>query len=314
MALYISIHLLFPHPPFDPEVLLTKLYIDNNEVECHTSELINRSINQSEILELRFPLNSFRVDVISTDYAAPEKTQYKFVLEGFENNWNFLHESNSIAYQQLPPGNYLLKIKSANHDGIWSNSEKILPIVIRPPWWRTKLAYLIFIVLGIAVFMVAYTIFQRFYKLRQSLQVEKKMTRFKLRFFTNLSHEFRTPLTLIINPLEELKQAQLSTEMKGLTSLAHKNARYLLGLINQILDFRTLQEKQSRLKITENHVTEFFQFPSGERPSTQQRWRLPARQTETRKRRPTLSAHSRRSTRSGPQQWQLSGERQTVRV
>jgi signal transduction histidine kinase/DNA-binding response OmpR family regulator len=171
-----------------------------------------------------------------------------------------------VKYNNLKPGNYTFKVKAANNDGVWSTSETSLKIKVLAPWWKRWYAYLAYFILIIAAMYayIRYTIL--WMDLRRKLEFEvmerekiKELNQMRLQFFTNISHEFRTPLTLISGPLESLKkQLSLDKNNQKLFDIAHKNTKVLLRLINQVMDFRKVESGSLKLNVVNDDIVTYI--------------------------------------------------------
>ena len=213
------------------------------------SSPLTKVISQTKEITLNHAQSVFTIEYVGINYNYSKKNQYAYYLEGFEKNWNYVGNNRTATYTNLEPGNYVFKVKSANADGSWSNVQLELKIQILPPWWKTFWAYLIYA--SISVFLILYfnTIYQNRFKARQAIILERektiqleKLNNKKLQFFTNISHEFRTPLTLIINPLEDiLRSRNLSREIHNKLKIVHKSSDRLSRLINELMDFNKLE-------------------------------------------------------------------------
>ena len=234
-----------------PPVEFTRFQLFNNNVEIgqKNSPLV-RSIGASEVIELTHKQSVFSIEYVALDYSNPEKIQYAFMLENFEKDWNYVHHQRKATYTNLPKGTYYFKVKSTNNEGVWVENEKVLKIKILPSFWETSLAYFLYFVLFVLLIYAVYYLTTMYSKLKNEVVIEQKVTDIKLRFFTNISHELRTPLTLILGPVENiLKSERISDSTRDQLKVVQSNADRMLRLINQILDFRKIQNKKMRLKI-----------------------------------------------------------------
>lgn len=199
------------------------------------------------------------------NYANPSHTTYQYMLEGMDNTWRITGgKGPGIAqYTNLNPGKYRLLIRAANNDNDWSATTTFL-IVIRPPWYKSLLAYIIYICSLILLF--AFFVFSMTKRTKRKIQENKekemqrqreKLDQMKFKFFTNVSHELRTPLSLIILPLEsamaELKDSPVMPKLQTM----HHNANQLLFLVNHLLDFRRLEMGGERLNLTSGDISDF---------------------------------------------------------
>lgn len=201
-------------------------------------------IDPSGHLRLASNERNITLSYAAIDFSGESSVRYSYWLEGVDHEW-IQTSRNSITWLRLPPGTHTFHLKSTNSDGLWSQEELRLIITVAPtfvesPWGRTIIG------LGlVALFLVGLFVYHRFYKLRQGLEMEREMTDIKLRFFTDVSHELRTPLTLIDGPVSEaLADESIQGKSRRHLETVQKNARHMLNLVNQILDFRKIQNNK----------------------------------------------------------------------
>jgi len=256
-----------------PIVALTDFQILNNSVpvggEIGGRVVLQNAINHTEALRLRHSENSFSFYFSCLHFAAPRQNSYKYILEGVDKDWIYKDAGERVAtYTNLSPGTYIFKVMASNSDGILCENQKEVKIVILPPWWFSKIAIFIYALL----FAVGIWFFRRYSLIKiqhknellmEHFEKEKiqELSQVKLRFFTNISHEFRTPLTLIIGPLERLIEQGASVSQQKLQEshqLMHRNASVLLRLINQLIDFRKLEQGKMKLRATNSDLIVFL--------------------------------------------------------
>ncbi|WP_282087792.1 hybrid sensor histidine kinase/response regulator transcription factor [Aquimarina algiphila] len=258
---------------YESETVITDFMISNNSVqigeEINGRILLEEPINDTKEVQLKYWENSFSFEFAALHYAAPQKNQFAYMLDGFDNNWVLTTADKRFAtYTNLEPGMYTLKVKTSNNDGVWDKTPAELRINVIPPFWRTKIAYVIYGLLGLGLLIGFWrNIVNRTTRKHQSalddLEKDKheEVQRMKLEFFTNISHEFRTPLTLIKGPLEYLQKSGSRIEESVLQEqygLMHKNTDYLLRLVNQLLDFRKMNQGKMRLVVRPSNITDFI--------------------------------------------------------
>tara|TARA_R110002126_G_scaffold291782_1_gene458025 strand:- start:48374 stop:52651 length:4278 start_codon:yes stop_codon:yes gene_type:complete len=255
------------------ETVLTKFSIFNEPVKIGENingrVILKNAINATKEIELKYSENNFSFEFSALHYAASKKNKYAYKLDGFNNDWVYTSSYNRHAtYTNLEPGSYTLKIKASNNDNLWDETPIELKINIAPPWWRTSTAqfiYLLFII-GLLLAFRRYTIIRTTKKHHLELdhfekEKNEEIQKLKLEFFTNISHEFRTPLTLIKGPLDFLlkKGDTLSQkEVNDQYDLMHKNTNYLLRLVNQLLDFRKMDHGKMTLNLSKSNIVEFL--------------------------------------------------------
>ena len=194
-----------------------------------------------------------------------DKNKYAYKLEGFDKDWNYIGNKKSATYTNLDPNEYVFKVKASNNDGLWNEKGQSIKITILPPFWKTWWAYLLYLFILIAAFYLIrkYSLLRIHEKneLKQErLEKEKieEINSLKLKLFTNISHDFRTPLTLIVGPLERmLKNKEGSNYIQKQHQTMYRNATVLLQLINQLLDFRKNESGKLKLKASQNNIVLF---------------------------------------------------------
>ncbi len=238
-----------------PPLHLTGLSLFNTEVGLGDGSPLKKSISATDELTLTYKQSVWSIEYAAIDFLNAAKIDYAFKLDGFEKDWNYVHKQRKATYTNLPPGKYVFRVRSTNAEGVWVANERTLTVHILPSFWQTGWAWLLYLLIAAMVLLVVYLIVSRYNRLQQQMQVEQQVTDFRLRFFTNISHELRTPLTLISGPVENiLKTEKLNNSMRTQLEIVHSNARRMLRLINEILDFRKIQNHKMRLKIQQ---TEF---------------------------------------------------------
>ncbi|MNX66017.1 Sensor histidine kinase TmoS [compost metagenome] len=224
-------------------------------------------ISQTKKIILRHDQSVFTIDFIATNYSFPARNEFAYYLEGFEDSWNYVGNKRSATYTNLAPGNYVFKVKAAEKNGVWSQRPLELKIEILPPWWKTSFAYLFYTLLLLAAIYFANQYYQNRFKQKQMIEFEKtkaiqieKLNNKKLQFFTNISHEFRTPLTLILNPLGDIIKnysANLPEGVLNKLQTIQKSSDRLSRLINELMDFNQLQFNKMTLQLQLIEVVSF---------------------------------------------------------
>lgn len=251
------------------KVVLTDFYIFNKSIgpneKFNGRNLLETSISKTKKLELKYYESSFSFDFAALHYAAPNKNQYKYKLEGFDENWTYANfEKRFATYTNISPGEYELRLKASNNDNLWNETYESIAITIKPPFWRTNLAYIVYFVLGV-VFLWSlrrYTLIGITEK--HNLQLEhidkeksEELHQMKLQFFTNISHEFRTPLSLIVGPMADLLKKDDNEDRRAHYLLIQKNSNYLMRLVNQLIDFRKLDQGKMKLCVAKGAMVDF---------------------------------------------------------
>ncbi len=252
---------------FKPKVLITDLQLFGKEVELGRKDnILSEVINESSQITLKPDQSVFSIQYVALNYAYAEKSQFAYKLVGLEKDWNYVKNQRSVTYRYLPPGDYTFKVKAANQDGVWFDNYASLKIKILPPLYKTWWAFLSYFLVTAA--LIYYYLLYRNKQARLKYEVkiaqmsaekEKELNERKLSFFTNISHEFRTPLTLIINPVKELLfgPEEKSSDTSSL-HIVYRNSRRLLSLVDQLLLFRKADSEADRLKIVKLNIVRLF--------------------------------------------------------
>jgi signal transduction histidine kinase/DNA-binding response OmpR family regulator len=250
-----------------PPVYITDFYLFNKPVPIGYDSLSGRSILsksliECEELELNYDDKVFSFEFAALDYHAPMKNKYAYRMEGFDKDWTYVDaDYKLITYTNLDPGKYTFRVKGSNNDGYWNEAGASLKIIIHPPWWQTSWAYLFYLL------MIGSTVYFTWKAQLKRIRTknEFKMTKFearkmhevdemKSRFFTNISHEFRTPLTLILGPATDILDSTNELKTRKNISLIRKNANRLLGLVNQLLDISKLESGNMKLQTAPQNI------------------------------------------------------------
>lgn len=238
-----------------PPVAFTDLKIFNKSVETDDQTgILKTELVATKQITLNHQQSTFTVDFAVLNFIKSDRNHYAYKLKGFENEWNYV-KTPSITYTNIPSGNYTLLAKGANNDGIWSTQNAELHIKILPPWWGTWYAYLGYLIL----FVSALYFILRIFWLRISLRKEVQLQQDKLDFFSNISHEIRTHLTLINGPVEILlKKRQEDKEIQSQLKLAKNTSDRLLDLVSELMDFRKMESGSIQLHVGQYDLVPFL--------------------------------------------------------
>lgn len=242
----------FSKSSYTPPIVFTSLKIQGVQQQLDLDDL--------EELKLKPDERNVSFQFAALDYINPSSISYAYRLKGLEEKWNEVENSRTASYINLPPGNYELQIRSTNSDGVWTDNVRKLSVIVIPTFWETYWAVLVYIILFILFTATIVYIILYIYKLRHQIYMEQQLANIKLRFFTDISHELRTPLTLITSPVGEvLEHEPLTPSARKLLTVVHNNTERMLRLVNQILDFRKIENKKMKLLLEKTDIVELLQ-------------------------------------------------------
>jgi signal transduction histidine kinase/DNA-binding response OmpR family regulator/streptogramin lyase len=241
-----------------PAVVFTDIRV-NNEPFGKAASYISRSTDD-RIDELKIPFNKavFSFTFTALEYTSSEKIQYSYYLEGWDKTWNYTGNVRTINYNNLSEGNYTLRVKSTNAEGSWNPAETTLSIIVLPPWYRSSWAYLLYFMAAAGLVYAYYRYRDHQAKLKYEIRLahinaekEKEINEKRQSFFTNVSHEFRTPLTLVINPIKDIlkKEEPALKNTQNELNTVYRNARRLLSLVDQLLLFKKAENGNDDLRV-----------------------------------------------------------------
>ncbi|MCI0693346.1 ATP-binding protein [candidate division KSB1 bacterium] len=242
-----------------PPIVLTNFIVANQEYALDSSLAVKKNIL------LTYDQNFFSIEFAALDFTAPAKNQYAYMFEGFNRDWIYSGNRRLADFTNVPPGTYTFRVKGSNNDGMWNEEGTSLRITITPPWWRTRWAYAFYII----VFTILLYGWRRFelnrVKIRNELRMQKleaqklqEIDEMKSRFFANISHEFRTPLTLILGPVEQIRAGEFKGNVQEAYGMILRNGRRLLRLINQLLDLAKLEAGRMSLQARPENIISFL--------------------------------------------------------
>lgn len=253
-----------------PLVFLKNLKLSNELATIDTPDSpLKTALNVSKELTLSHDQSFFSIEYVGVNYTRSENNQYAYFMEGFNEKWNYVGSKTNATFTNVPPGNYTFMVKAANNDGLWNETPTKLNIKILPAWWETNIAWFFYLLGPLLLIFISYRIFSVRIKEKRTLKSEREehkqleaLNSKKIQFFTNISHEFRTPLTLILNPLNDIIKSDLknlSLKTKNKLEIIHKNSNRLSRLINELMDFRKLQFNKMSVNASEIDLIPFIQ-------------------------------------------------------
>jgi signal transduction histidine kinase/ligand-binding sensor domain-containing protein/DNA-binding response OmpR family regulator len=238
-----------------PPVIITDFSVHGKHFPLDSNIVVTRQIT------LYHNEDFFSFEFAALDYTDPEKNQYAYYLEGFEDDWNYSGNRRNAFYTSVPPGDYVFRVKGSNNDGFWNEAGTSIAITILPPPWKTWWAFTLYGLAFLGIIIAVFYFYFRRQQLIHALEIEhveseklKELDQLRSRFFANISHEFRTPLTLILGPLEKiLTKSSADSEHKEL-GIARKYAQRLQNLVNQVLTISKLESGKMQLYAAETNI------------------------------------------------------------
>ena len=241
------------------DVQFTNLKVLNKIVspEMEKSSILSKSINNISKLELEYSDNTFALEFSTLNFLAQENQKYRYILEGYDPSWQEISEGNHVVYYtRVRPGNYIFKIKAANNKGEFPEEYRSMEVTIHPPIWASSIAIFFYVTIFLVLFWMSRKLLVSRIQDKNVIRFEKvqrkkseELVDVKTRFFTNISHELKTPLTLILSPTERLIAQEKDLEKLSTLKIILRNTKRLLRLTNQILDVRKMEAQKESLRI-----------------------------------------------------------------
>ena len=239
-----------------PPIVLTSFKKLNKEVE------LDSSVSYINHITLEPHENVFSFEFAALNFVNPQKNQYAYRMDGFDDDWILTDASNRDAnYTNLDPGDYTFRVKGSNNDGLWNETGASVKVTILPHWWESNLAYFVYFLLFLGA-LYKYRNFElNRLKLHQQYELEhfeanklKEIDQVKSRFFANISHEFRTPLTLILGPIRKMLTRAVDPDSQNDLNLMQRQAKHLLDLVSQLLDLSKLEAGKLNVQVSKRNI------------------------------------------------------------
>jgi signal transduction histidine kinase/ligand-binding sensor domain-containing protein/CheY-like chemotaxis protein len=252
-----------------PNLIFTDFQVFNQSLsvgdKINGRIILPKSISELQSVILKYNANVFSIEFAALNYFNPDKVKYQYTMVGFDKGWiNADNKIRKATYTNLDPGDYTFKVRATNNE-YWNNKELTLKISVLPPFWKTVWAYILY-----ALAIIGGLLYLRrrgIEKLRLQFSVEKEreeahrmheLDLMKIKFFTNVSHEFRTPLSLIMAPVDKILKQTGEPEIQRQLLLINRNAKRLLNLVNQLLDFRKMEYQELKLHEKNGDIISFI--------------------------------------------------------
>jgi ligand-binding sensor domain-containing protein/signal transduction histidine kinase/DNA-binding response OmpR family regulator len=250
---------------FVPPVYVTGFQVFNKKIDVGEKDSpLEFDISFTDKINLSYKQSTFSFEFASLNYTVSENNQYAYKLEEWDKDWINAGNAKKASYTNVSPGHYVFRVKASNNDGVWNENGYAINITITPPFWATLwFRLLVLIAFGTAVVL--------FYRFKRKLEIQKleeqkkeEIHQVQLQFFTNISHEFRTPLSLILGPIEKLQKEDPHSPSNHYYKVIHKNANRLMNLITELMDFRKAELGVLKLNVMPGNLDSFLQEISEE--------------------------------------------------
>ncbi len=255
------------HADHFPPIVLDEFRLYNDVIfPGDSSHILNTVIGHTDELKLNYDQNFFSFSFSTLNYYNSQKCEFVYRLDGFDQDWNFIETQRTANFTNVPPGNYLFEVMATNEDGVMGSEVKQIRVVINPPLWKTAYAYVAYVLLSVIILSVIIVLTKKRIKEKREHEIEKinrqkkdEINRYKLQFFTNIAHEFRTPLTLILAPAVTLMKYLDEDKKLGVYARSiFQNANRLQCLIQELIEFRKVETGNMKLEIRQHELISYF--------------------------------------------------------
>jgi ligand-binding sensor domain-containing protein/signal transduction histidine kinase/DNA-binding response OmpR family regulator len=239
------------------KIAFTNFQLFNKSVLPSDKEsVLKNEINYTDKISLEYDQSVISFEFAALNFNAPEKVRYAYKMQGFDPDWNYVSDQRKATYTNLSPGHYVFKVKATTDESTWDVPESSIVLVVKPPFYRTNIAYILYVLLLLSISYALYKYSVNYVRKKNQIKLERLKSKEeqefytrKIEFFTVMAHEIRTPLSLIIAPLEKLLTSKKwDTEEKVQLQIMDENAGRLMNLVNQLLDFRRIESDVYQIK------------------------------------------------------------------
>ena len=247
-----------------PKMVLTNLKLKDKPIKVGEDSPLKTHINFAKKIELEYWQNDLTIQYAGIHYINQGENKYKYILKNYDDDWRDAGNNREVTYTNREHGEYTFKVLSSNSNGIWATEPAILSIIINPPWWLTWRAYSIYVLVFISILWNVYVVQKRRIRIRHEMEMKefetqklREVDQMKSEFFANISHEFRTPLTLIKGPVERLLNNDNVDDPTKIYRMIKRNSERLLNLINEILDLSKLESGKMKVRAQKSDIVSF---------------------------------------------------------
>ena len=256
-------------------LVFENLTIHNQLVLPSEDGPIRKELSEKPLVTIRHHQNAFSVSFAALDYSEFEQIRYAYKLEGFDRDWVRINTRNEAYFANVPPGHYTLRVRIANGSHTITETEESLEIKVLPPWYRSGWAIVLWILLGGLVIGMGYTYYRHIRRVRKEAakrirevrrdrekaeeaeKAEKQLNKIQMNYFSNVAHEFRTPLTMIAGPAQQLSESEsVQGQDRKLVDIIRRNTTWMLSLVNQLLDFNRIGNSKLQMKVAKMDIVE----------------------------------------------------------
>jgi signal transduction histidine kinase/ligand-binding sensor domain-containing protein/DNA-binding NarL/FixJ family response regulator len=250
---------------FFPKLAFTEFQVHNVIINPgDNTGLISRNINSTENIRLNYNQNFITFHFTTLDYWNKQRCKYAYYLENYDKEWIYINKQSFVNLVNVPPGRYKLHIKYTNENGSWNSETRTVSIIITPPFWATKFAFAVYALMFILVQAAWINAIRKRIRRKKIIAIEKikreheeELNNYKLQFFTNIAHEFRTPLTLIMGPVATILKKNNDYSIKKYLTTVYKNALRLQKLIQELIEFRRIETGNAKLEVADKNLNDF---------------------------------------------------------
>lgn len=244
-------------------MLFTDLKVGNKTITAADSGILAGHISLAKVINLDYKQN-FSISYASLNYTNPHQNAYRYRLKGYQEEWYYAGKTTVAHYTNLHPGEYLFEVQNRIHGDVWNPAGASITIIVHPPFYLTFYAYLFYaLAIGFTLWYLRrrgiQNIRKKFTEEEQKREEQRirELDQMKIKFLTNLSHEFRTPISLILAPLEGILAKKHEPSIDGQLQTIERNSKRLLNLVNQLLDFKQIEEQEQTLQVSSRNVIAF---------------------------------------------------------